>query len=180
MPTYVALLRGVNVGGHAKLPMADLRRVLESLGYDDVRTYVQSGNAVFNTKGKKKTADLTEQIERAIGAELGLEPKVLVRTSDELQSLIAANPFADPEVLPTQLHVMFLSAAIPAKTLASLDGTSYRPDQFKMGDRGLYLLLPNGLGRSKLPPYLSEKRLGVTTTTRNWNTVTKLAALAKT
>jgi uncharacterized protein (DUF1697 family) len=174
--TYLALIRGINVAGHAKLAMADLRRVLESLGHTEVRTYLQSGNAVFSS-GRKQPGKFGAEIEKAVSSETGLDVKVLVRTRDELQSVIEANPFPEAARTPTQLHVMFLSGRLTKKVLASLDATPYEPDQFKAGDRVLYLWLPNGLGRSKLPAYLSERRLGVTATTRNWNTATKLLVI---
>lgn len=176
MTTYIALLRGVNVG-RTQLPMADLRRVLESLGHGNVQTYVQSGNAIF-TSGRTDVAKLSRQIETAISSELELAVPVLLRRQDELAAAVELNPFPEAVQTPTQLHVMFTSSPISTEVQASLDETGFDPDRFEVGDRCLYLWLPNGLGRSKLPPYLSERRLGVRTTTRNWNTVTKLLALA--
>jgi uncharacterized protein (DUF1697 family) len=173
--TYIALLRGVNVGGRSKLAMADLRRVLESIGYADVRTYLQSGNAVFSS-ARKAGHKLSAEIEKAISADLGLDVKVFIRTKDEMQSVVDANPYPKAVATPTQLHVMFLSAEVPADVVMSLDAARFEPDEFRFGDRVIYLLLPNGLGRSKLPSYLCERTLGVSATTRNWNTVAKLAA----
>ncbi len=170
------MLRGINVGGHATVAMADLRRLLEGLGGTEVRTYLQSGNAVFDFP--RKSADLGGQIEEAIAAELGLNVKVILRLGEELAGVVAGNPFPATST-PTLLHAMFLAAPLKPAVVQDLDAAPLAPDEFRVGDRVLYLLLPNGMGRSKLAGYLSERRLGVTATTRNWNTVTKLLELAR-
>ncbi len=173
--TWVALLRGINVGGKKRVAMSDLRALLESLGYRDVGTYLQSGNAVF-TAARGKAKELERRIASAIDAELGLDVKVLVRTATELTTVIDENPFATRRADPKQLHVVFLSAAPASNKIASVDRDRLAPDQFEPGSRVLYLRLVNGIAGSRMPDW--ERALGLTATTRNWNTVTRLHTLA--
>ncbi|MBF5040978.1 DUF1697 domain-containing protein [Aggregicoccus sp. 17bor-14] len=178
MNRYVALLRGINVGGHKKVPMAQLRALLEAQGFEDVVTLLQSGNAVFGSKKKLPPARLERQLEEALEAALGFEVEVLVRTRDELAAAIAANPLPGADEDPSRFAVTFLSAAPEPKRLAALDPAAYAPDEFRVVGRELYARFPQGMGRSKLAAVLSSTRLGVTATARNWGTVTKLLALA--
>lgn len=177
MARYIALLRGINVGGHAKLPMDDLRQVLLTMGCTDVGTYLQSGNAVL-TAAENDADALALAIETQLQASFGLAVKVVVRRPAELDSVVAANPFPGGVVEPTKLHVAFLSAAVDVEGVAELDPTRFEPDQFRLGQREIYFWYPNGSGRSKLTGALFERRLGVVATARNWNTVTKLSALS--
>jgi uncharacterized protein (DUF1697 family) len=174
--TWVALLRGVNLGSHNKLSMAELRALLEDIGAEDVTTYVQSGNAVFRSALARD--DLVRKIEREISARFGLEVTVVLRTKAELARLVAANPFAERESDPTKLHVTFLAAAPDRRRLAELDRAAFAPDDFHVGRNAVYLHMPKGYGRSKLSNAFFEKQLSVRATTRNWRTVTKLAELA--
>lgn len=171
----MALLRGINVGRHKRVAMADLRRLLESVGFGDVRTHLQSGNALFTT-GQSRGRALERQIESRIEADLGLDVKVLVRSAEELAVVVDENPFAAPGVDPKQLQVAFLSAAPPATQTTNLDRDAFAPDQFELGDRVIYLRLPHGFMASRLPDW--ERLLGMAVTTRNWNTVTRLHELA--
>lgn len=164
------MLRGINVGGRTKVAMADLRAVLESLGFDGVATYIQSGNVVFgSTKAVKPAA-----IEERIAAELGVEPTVLVRTADELAAVVAGNPFLVGKVDLATLHVTFLAE----KPTATVEVPAGQPDELAVVGREVYLRCPNGYGRTKLNNTFLEKRLGVPATTRNWKTVTTLAEMA--
>ncbi len=172
----VALLRGINVGGRAKVAMADLRRLVGGLGYDGVRTYLQSGNVVLTTAKSPDT--VAAEIERAVAAELGLQPRVLVRTRDELAAVIEGNPLPAATWDGSRIFVTFLSAAPPADRLAGIDPAGFAPDVFEARGREIYLHCPDGIHDSKLARALSEKRLGVVATARNWNTVTKLLDLA--
>jgi uncharacterized protein (DUF1697 family) len=174
---YIALLRGINVGGHAKLPMADLRTLLGSLGYTDVSTYIQSGNAFFTSPNADPSA-LEEAIQESIARDLGLTVPVVIRTRDEMATVIARNPFPAVADSPTSLHVSFLSAQPDPARVAAIDPQQYLPDEFRMGDRVVYLWLPNGFQRTKLGNDRWERQLGVRATTRNWNTVNKLLSLA--
>lgn len=173
--TWVALLRGINVGRNKRVAMADLRALLSSLGYGDVRTYLQSGNAVFTVAGATEAAKLEQAISAQIAADLGLDVAVLVRTGSELVAVADGNPFVDRTSDGRQLHVAFLSAAPSAEAVAGLDPEAYLPDELVPRDRELYLFRPNGIMGSRLPNW--ERMLDVRVTERNWNTVTQLRAL---
>ena len=177
MPTYVALLRGVNLGARNKVSMADLRTLIESLGAEDVQTYVQSGNVVFKSR-VRSAAKLAGDIERQISGELGLEIRVVLRTDKQLARIVAGNPFAASQSEGTKLHVTFLAEAPKPSLTRALEPEAFEPDEFQVKGREVYLHTPKGYGRSKLSNAYFEKQLGVAGTTRNWNTVTKLAALA--
>ena len=176
MRTYVALLRGINVGGRTKIAMADLRKLFAGLGGEDVTTYLQSGNVVF--KSSAAAAVFAGSIEERIADELGLRVTVVMRTAADLATVAAKNPFADRGAEPTQLHVVFLSEKPAAARVRALDTTRGEPDEFRVAGREIYLHYPNGYGRSKITNAWFEKELGVAGTARNWRTVTKLAELA--
>lgn len=162
------MLRGINVEGRAKVGMADLRAVFESLGFDDVGTYIQSGNVVFGSAKAVKPA----AIEERIAAELGVEPSVLVRTAEEMAAVVQGNPFVGADV--ATLHVTFL-AETPKATVEVPAG---QPDELAVVGREVFLRCPNGYGRTKVNNTFLEKKLGVAATTRNWRTVTTLADMA--
>jgi uncharacterized protein (DUF1697 family) len=177
MPTHVALLRGVNVGGKT-LAMADLRRVMEAAGFADVATYIQSGNVVFTARHSPR---LARRVEQAIEAGLGMHVGVAVLSRDELADVVAGNPFgAQPN--PRLVHVMFLLGASPAGLASGLAQLEYRGrDEYRLRGRVLYLHTPDGYGRSQLVAALGRgpvgrllRQLG---TARNWGTVTKLLSL---
>ncbi|MEP6697910.1 MAG: DUF1697 domain-containing protein [Pseudonocardiales bacterium] len=172
----VALLRGVNVGGRSTIAMADLRRLVTGLGYEGVRTLLQSGNVVLTAS--KAPATVAREIEKAIAKELGADPKVLVRTRDELAAVIEGNPMPAAVSNGARFFVTFLSGEPPKGALSELDPVDFAPDEFRGGGREIYLHCPDGVHDSRLARALSEKRLGVIATTRNWNTVTKLLATA--
>jgi uncharacterized protein (DUF1697 family) len=178
MPSQIALLRGINVSGHNKFPMARQRELMRDLGFADVTVHLQTGNIVFADPGTppERTA---RTIADRITADLGLTVPVVVRTRDELAAAVEANPYPEATAEPKTLHVVFLSAA-PDDTapLDALDLASYAPDGFRLADREIYLHAPDGVGRSKLAEKITRAPLGVTMTARNWNTVTKLLALA--
>ena len=177
MARYVALLRGINVGGNKKVAMARLRELMEELGYTDVATLLQSGNAVF-TSPEKNPARVIQQLEVAIIKEFGFEVAVVLRTRDELAAAIEANPLPGAEEAPSQFLVTFLSDAPEPKRLEALDPAAYLPDEFRLLGREIYARFPQGIRDSKLATVLGGTRLGVTATARNWNTVTKLLELA--
>ncbi|MCS0602137.1 DUF1697 domain-containing protein [Streptomyces sp. LP11] len=178
MTTYAALLRGINVGGSGKLPMADLRALVAGLGHTAVRTHLQSGQAVFTTDhGDEESlaAELAEAVERRFG----FRPGVLVRDHAYLRAVAESCPFPAADLQPKQLHVTYFSTPVTPDRYAEIDQQSYLPEEFRLGDRCLYLYAPDGLGRSKLAEALSRPRLtkDLTATTRNWNTVLKLVEL---
>jgi uncharacterized protein (DUF1697 family) len=176
--TYAALLRGINVGGSKKIPMADLRTLMEGLGHDGVRTYLQSGQAAFTT-GRGDEDSLAAELTRAIEQRYGFTVDVIVRDHAYLKAIADACPFPAADLEPKQLHVTYFSAPVDEDRFAEIDREAHLPEEFRLGDRALYLYAPNGLGRSKLAEALSRPRLtkGVIATTRNWNTVLKLVEL---
>ncbi|MBX9361586.1 DUF1697 domain-containing protein [Streptomyces massasporeus] len=176
--TYAALLRGINVGGSRKVPMADLRTLLADLGLGDVRTYLQSGQAVFSS-GHGDEESLAGEIARAIEKRFGFGVDVIVRDHAYLRAIADACPFPAADLEPKQLHVTYFSAPVTPDRFGEIDQEAYLPEEFRLGDRALYLYAPNGLGRSKLAEHLSKPRLtkGVIATSRNWNTVVKLVEM---
>lgn len=173
MHTFVALLRGINVGGRNAVPMAALRTALTELGLDDVRTYIQSGNVVFRTSADP--GRLARAIEGAIDDAFAVRPTVILRTPPELESLQTSSPFQDT----AKVHIVFLEVAPESAAAAALDPDRSPPDAFALVGRELYLHLPNGAGRTKLTLDYVERTLGVRGTQRNWNTLLKLLALAR-
>ncbi|PZS36330.1 MAG: hypothetical protein DLM59_01425 [Pseudonocardiales bacterium] len=172
----VVLIRGINVGGHAKLAMADLRRLLAGLGYDGVRTHLQSGNAVVTST--KAPATVAKEVEQAIADELAVKPRVLVLARDELADVIAGNPLPEATRNGSRFFVTFLFDKPSNGALDGLEPADYTPDEWRLAGRVVFMHCPDGMRDSRLAKALNEKRLGVVATTRNWNTVTKLLALA--
>lgn len=170
MATVVALLRGVNVGGR-KVSMAELRELIESLGYSDARTYIQSGNVIFKSARKPASSAL----ESAIEERFGLAVDVMLRTPAELKRALERDPFQSAD--RSSVHVGFMARAAKTATVRAIDASSFEPEEFAVVGSELYLHLPNGLGRSKLPDFVL-RRLKIPTTLRNWRTVAKLAELA--
>jgi uncharacterized protein (DUF1697 family) len=170
--TWVALLRGINLGARNKVSMADLRELFRDLGAEEVTTYVQSGNVVFRSSGARD--DLVQAIESEIRSRTGIDVAVVLRTKEELARLVAGNPFAD-EPDPTKLHVTFLAAPPDRTRVETLAEKRFEPDEFRVKQDAVYLHCPNGYGRSKLSNAFFEKHLAVAATTRNWRTVTTLA-----
>jgi uncharacterized protein (DUF1697 family) len=175
MRTCIALLRGVNVVGNNRLPMRDLVRILERLGCKDVRTYIQSGNAVFcSSHGRMK--QFAEEIGSRILKTHGFKPKVLLLTAAELDAAIANNPFST--AVGSALHFMFLDGKPKQRDFARLREVKAKSEEFRLDKKVFYLYAPDGIGRSKLVPKI-EPALGVPVTGRNWNTVKALRAMVE-
>lgn len=172
MPRYLALLRGINVGGKNIVPMANLRALVESLGYRDVTTYIQSGNVLFTSAAAVTPKDFEAAIERDFGIVL----TVVIRTPAQLENVVLANPYTNVD--PSKLHVGFLARKPPAADVTKLDADRFQPEEFAVRGAELYLHLPNGMGRAKLPAFL-ERQLKIPTTVRSWKTVIKLLELAR-
>ena len=175
MPAYVALLRGVNVGGHNKLPMAALRTSLAAAGFDDVRTYIQSGNVVFRTPKRSRSA-LVTQIASVIEADFGFSVPVWLLTRKELADAVEANPFAAKAADEKTVHCYFLAARPAAKAISAATALAGTTEQCHVANRTLYLFAPDGIARSKLAANV-ERTLGVAATGRNLRTVRKILEL---
>jgi uncharacterized protein (DUF1697 family) len=176
MASYIAMLRGINVGGHAKVSMADLRATFLDMGYGDVRTYIQSGNVLFGSSGS--AAKLQSVIEQGLEDRFGLGIKVVLRTRAQLEEAIEHNPLAGGNRDGAKLHVTFLSSMPASSRVSSLDTQGFLPDEFRVRGREVYVHCPEGYGRTKLNNAFFERGLGVTATTRTLRTVTTLAAMA--
>jgi len=175
----VSLLHKVNVGGRNLLSMQALRAVYESLGFEDVRSYVQSGNLVFRIRARDSSR-LGVLIENAIEQSFGMRPTVVLRTASEMRDVVRANPFADrPGMEPAKLAVMFLAGEPGEDTRGRLRQLKTEPEELIAGRRELYIYYPDGMGRSKLTGTVFERILGVRMTGRNWNSVTKLLETAE-
>ena len=177
MKTYIALLRGINVGGKNILPMKELVALLEGLGLENVATYLNSGNVVFQSK-VADTNKLAGDIRAAIGDRYGFAPQLLIRSGRDLQQAMAANPFPEAESQPKTLHLFFLESPPAEPDLAGLEAIKADTERFKLLDAAFYLHAPDGIGRSKLAAR-AEKLLGVPATARNWRTVSKVMVMAK-
>lgn len=177
MARQIALLRGINVGGHRTVPMARLRELLGELGYNDVQTYVQSGNVAL-TAAERSPATLERTLAGQLEDAFGFPVAVLVRSRDELAAIVAANPLGELATEPARHHVLFLSGEPEAERIGALDPAGFGPDTFVQRGREIYLWTPDGIRDSRLAKALSDRRLGVTVTARNWRTVERLLALA--
>lgn len=172
----VALLRGINVGRSKRIAMADLRALIEELGYIDVRTHLQSGNAVFTTS--QAPAEVVRTLEAGIAAKFGLDVKVVVRTCEQLAEVVAANPLNDVATDPAKYLVGFPGGRIDRKGAAELSREDFAPNIVRVVKSEVYLWCPNGVQDSPFARVDWDRRLGVPVTMRNWKTVTKLAELA--
>lgn len=178
MPTYLAFLRAVNVGGTGKLPMADLKTWLTKQGLTDVRTLLQSGNVVF--RADRTTPEKLEQhLEAAAARDLGLTTSFFVRTPDEWTDVLAHNPFpAAAKNDPSHLAIAVLKSAPTVAQVRSLQAAIQGREQVHAHGRHAYIVYPDGMGTSKLTPAVIEKHLATRATSRNWNTAQKMSALA--
>jgi uncharacterized protein (DUF1697 family) len=174
--TYVALLRGINVGGKAKVPMQTLRELLAAIGGTGVRTHLQSGNALF-THEDTDPARLAEALHQALADELGLDITCMVRTAEDLRRVVAANPFDMTGIDGSRFLVVFLTAPVPRDRLAVIEQADHPPDELRAGEREIYAHFPDSIRNSKLAARLTDRGLGTPATSRNWNTVTKLVEL---
>lgn len=175
MTIYIGLLRGINVGGHKKLKMASLKQHLSDDGLEDVTTYIQSGNLIFQSR--KKEAALESLIAKCILTHFGFNVPVLVRSLAFIESLFEHNPFHDCDLKTVAATI--LSDAPNKKSRESLQARDFSPDRLKILTDVAYLHCPNGSIKSKLTISLMEKQFGVQATNRNWNTITKLVALGR-
>ena len=178
MPVLISMLRGVNVGGHNKIKMDALRALYESLKLESPRTYVQSGNVIFRTK-EKNSAALAKKIQSAIERKFAFRPEVILRTTDEMRTAITASPFAGRNLEPGKTLVTFLAGDPGGKAGETLRSLKDFPEELHLLGRELYIYFPDGAGKSKLPWSKVDKLLETTGTARNWNSVTKMLAMAE-
>lgn len=179
MAIYIAMLRGINVGGHKRIKMDQLRESFEALGFEQVKTYIQSGNVVFKA-GKLSQAGLSKRIEGKILSDFGFSVSVVSRTGDEMSKTIENNPFLKERGIDQEkLHVTFLSEAPAPAALMKLQALTAAPDQSRCVGKEIYLYLPNGVSESSLMKNPLDRVLSVVTTTRNWRTVNQLSQMCQ-
>lgn len=174
---YISLLRGINVSGQKKIKMTDLKYLYERLGFQDVATYIQSGNVIFKAENH---TDLNQRIEKAIQKQYSFHVPVEIRTSREMSSIIKNCPFGsrNSDEDGTKILITFLSAEPSQENLATLRPHVIDPEKLLLKGKEIYLYCPNGYGKSKLSNTFLEQKLKVGATTRNWKTVNKLHELS--
>ncbi len=176
MYTYIALFRGINVGGKNTLPMKELVFIFEGLGASNVKTYIQSGNVVFQ-RASTDISNLSQKIGIEVKEQYGFEPRIFVMGLAEVEIAMKNNPFPEAESVPSSLHLGFLASVPKNPGLEKLESLRKGSERFCLIDNIFYLHAPEGIGRSKLATS-SEKLLGVPMSDRNWNTVCKLKEMA--
>ena len=173
---FVVLLRGINVGGKNRVPMAELRAGLTAAGFGDVSTYIQSGNVLLNAAAGSETK-ISTKVAATVQDEFGITVPVVVRPAEVWPAVMAANPFPQAAEEPKLLHVYFCDQAPDGQAVADFEAWQEGPEKFQAIGRELYVWYTEGASRSKLTGAVLERKLGVTTTARNWSTVLKLADL---
>jgi uncharacterized protein (DUF1697 family) len=177
MKTYIALFRGINVGGKNLLPMNELVVLLEDIGARKIKTYIQSGNAIFQSE-ENNILQLSERLTNEIMRRHGSKPCVLILGLDEIEKVMLGNPFPEAETKPGSLHLGFLAFTPKSPDLKKLEGLKKESERFHLTKRVFYLHAPEGVGRSKLAA-TAEKVLGVPMTDRNWRTMCKIREMAR-
>lgn len=177
LKTCIALFRGINVGGKNVLPMKELVVLLEQFGFKNIRTYIQSGNAIFRTD-EKDISRLSAKIGLKIKEDYGFAPSIQIMELGELEEAISKNPFPESESNPESLHVGFLGKKPASPDLKKLEALRKSNERFQLKGNMFYLNAPDGIGRSRLAAN-SEKLLGVPMTDRNWRTVCKIRDMAE-
>ena len=178
MPTYIALLRGINVSGQKKIKMADLRTHLSELGYGNLQTYIQSGNIVFSS-AEEDAAVLEGQIHEKIKEKYGFEVPVLVLQPEDFTAVLDRNPMQEERHDRKRLYVTFLASEPVPEKKAKLSELDYSPEEYVLDGKVIYFFSPTGYGRAKMNNNFFEQKLKVKATTRNWNTVNKLLAMSQ-
>lgn len=179
MAKYISILRGINVGGNRKILMADLNNLYEKLGFQNVQTYIQSGNVIFDSDQKESNTDLEQKIQQAISETFGFDVPVIVRTTEEIAESIASNPFwKEKGAYIDRLHLTFLKELPVPELIEKIKDLQFLPDRFQIIGKDAFIFCSAGYSDSKLTNQFFENKLGVSTTTRNWKTVVKLHEIA--
>ena len=178
MSKFIALLRGINVSGQKQIKMSELKTLFEEKGFQDVITYIQSGNVIFSAR-EKSNKKLEDKISSAIKSKFSFDAQIIVLTPEAIGHVIQSNPFLKKKKDTEKLYVTFLLENPSAENIKKLKAVDYSPEEFIMDGSYIYLFVPNGYGNSKLNNNLFESKLKVFGTTRNWKTVNKLFELSK-
>jgi uncharacterized protein (DUF1697 family) len=177
MTIYISLLRGINVSGQKKIKMADLKALYQALGLDNVKTYIQSGNVVFESG--EASLVLSQKIHEAIEENYGFSVPIEIRSLNDWQAIVAGNPFTPDNKESKYFHVTLLGEIPDEQLVHEVDKLDFGSDEYHVLGNVVYLYCPNGYGRTKLNNNFWERKLKVTATTRNWKTVNKLLELAE-
>jgi len=178
MKKFIALLRGINVSGQKKIKMSDLKTLFEEDGFQNVTTYIQSGNVIFSAK-EKTPAKLEERISLCIKKQFGFDVKVIVITPGEIENTLKNNPFIKKKKDFDKLYVIFLSTVPSPVNIEKLNESDFSPEEYIINGKCIYLFVPNGYGKAKLNNNFFENKLKVSGSTRNWKTVNQLYELSK-
>jgi uncharacterized protein (DUF1697 family) len=179
MPVYIAMLRGINIGPHKRMKMEKLRGSCETLGFDGVATYIQSGNVVFSAPQQKEEA-ISKKIEKQIRADFGFSADVITRNAADIGKIVHGNPLRKASgVDESKLHVVFLAAVPPREAIARLESVTLAPDRVRFSGREIYFYFPNGVSGSSIWKHNLDRILGISGTMRNWNTVNQLLKMAE-
>lgn len=179
METKIAILRGINVGGKRKILMADLKELMKSIGYQNIQTYIQSGNLIFKVEDNLQNNEIEQKIENVILKKYDFEVPVIVLSADEMETAIATNPFYEADADISKLHLTFLNELPDNNKLALVESFDYSPDKFKIIEKNAFIYCEDSYHKSKLTNDFFERKLKVKATTRNWKTVLKLWELSK-
>ena len=180
MQTFITFLRGVNMTGHNSIRMNDLSALYKDMGFNDAETYIQSGNVIFSSSGQEPINQISQKIEMAIFKRFNYKVPLMVRTIAEVKALDSCNPFLSMENFdPSKMAVMFLHEECSMVQLQKAEHIDYPPDKFKISGSEIFIYCPNGFGKTKLYTNFFEKKMGVTGTARNWNTITTILNIAE-
>ncbi len=174
MQTYIALLRGINLGSHNKIKMSDLSLLFESLDFESIKTYIQSGNVIFQSENLNHQ-ELEKNISEKIFETFSFKVPVIIKTVEQLKNIVKNNPFINQDV--TKLHLTFLSDKPDIEQLDKIKSINYGSDEFIVLDQVIYLFCPNGYGKTKLTNNFFESKLKLVATTRNWKTINTLISI---
>lgn len=173
MKTYISILRGINVSGQKKILMVDLKKLFESLGFENVVTYIQSGNVIFKASETLTENEIITKIDSSILNKYNFQVPIIILNKSELKKTISNNPFIKEDYLE-KIHVTFLAELPTESALGSIKKIDYSPDKFEIIGKSVYIFCPNGYGSTKLSNSFFESKLKVKATTRNWKTTNKL------
>jgi len=176
MKKFIALLRGINVSGQKKIKMSDLKLLFEDLGFENVKTYIQSGNVIFSSK-EKSVKKLESKISLGIKNKYRFDVPVLVINPDEIEYVLKNNPFIKKKKATEKLYVTFLADIPSSEKIEKLETKNYSPEEYIIDGKFIFLFFPKGAGKAKLNNNLFENKLKLTATSRNWNTIKTLLEL---
>jgi len=166
--------------GHNSIKMADLSLLYKDLGFNENKTYIQSGNVIFKSDNLSEEKEIAKKIEKGIKEKFGHDVPVMIRSTDELKALFSVNPYLEiPDFDPSRMAVVFLHEIVTASQLEKMRNVNYPPDKYQISGREIFIYCPNGFGRTKLYTNFFENRMGVTGTARNWKTITSILKLAE-